>query len=118
MVPAQPHSGSPGWPPATTIFRRLVAVDWASAAAAEATRLRREIDMELILLCHRGFGPHAALHHKVGVSSINARENGSVHNQGFSRRKLLALSAGLPVMAAGQAAKPVDGYVDLLRPPD
>ncbi|MGO9258225.1 MAG: hypothetical protein ACLQU1_18205 [Bryobacteraceae bacterium] len=37
---------------------------------------------------------------------------------GFSRRNLMALSAGLPIVAAGQAARRTDGYVDILRPPD
>jgi alpha-galactosidase len=41
-----------------------------------------------------------------------------VHENRFSRRSLIALSAGFPVVAAGQAARRADGYVDILRPPD
>jgi alpha-galactosidase len=41
-----------------------------------------------------------------------------VHNNGLSRRGLIALSAGLPTIGAGQAAQSTDGYVDILRPPD
>ena len=37
---------------------------------------------------------------------------------GFSRRGVLALSAGLPVAAKGQTARRADGYVDILRSPD
>jgi alpha-galactosidase len=40
-----------------------------------------------------------------------------VRKNGFSRRRLLASAAGLPVVAAGQA-RGADGYVDILRPPD
>jgi len=40
-----------------------------------------------------------------------------VRKKGFSRRKLLACSAGLPLIAAGQP-RPAGGYVDILRPPD
>ncbi len=41
--------------------------------------------------------------------------------KGFSRRNLLACSAGLPMLAAGQGRPgdgQADGYVDILRPPD
>jgi alpha-galactosidase len=41
-----------------------------------------------------------------------------VQKIGFSRRGVLALSAGLPVAAKGQAARHADGYVDILRSPD
>jgi alpha-galactosidase len=36
----------------------------------------------------------------------------------MSRRSLLAASAALPALAAGQSAPPAAGYVDILRPPD
>jgi alpha-galactosidase len=36
----------------------------------------------------------------------------------MSRRNLLATSAALPAIAAGQPAPPVTGYVDIQRPPD
>lgn len=41
-----------------------------------------------------------------------------MHKNGFSRRSLITLSAGLPVAAAPQATGPANGYVDILRPPD
>jgi alpha-galactosidase len=40
-----------------------------------------------------------------------------VHKSGFSRRSLMALSGGLPMVAAGQTRR-ADGYADILRPPD
>jgi uncharacterized protein (TIGR03435 family) len=43
MVPAQPHSGSPGCPPVTTIFNEAGA---AIARAGSASRWRREIDTD------------------------------------------------------------------------
>jgi alpha-galactosidase len=36
----------------------------------------------------------------------------------LSRRDVLALSAGLPAVAAAQPVRATDGYVDILRPPD
>jgi alpha-galactosidase len=40
------------------------------------------------------------------------------HKDGLSRRGLIALSAGLPMAAAGQSARGAGGFVDILRPPD
>ncbi len=41
-----------------------------------------------------------------------------MHKNEFSRRSLLALSAGLSGLASAQTARRTDGYVDILRPPD
>ena len=41
-----------------------------------------------------------------------------MQKNGLSRRGLMALSAGLPTIAAAHAAGRTDGYVDILRPPD
>jgi alpha-galactosidase len=41
-----------------------------------------------------------------------------VPNKGLSRRNLMALSAGLPAVAAGQAEPRTAGFVEILRPPD
>ena len=41
-----------------------------------------------------------------------------MYTNGLSRRGLIGLSAGLPLAAAGQSARPNGGYVDILRPPD
>lgn len=44
--------------------------------------------------------------------------NGFVNPPILSRRDLLALSAGFPAVASAQPSRAVDGYVDILRPPD
>jgi len=41
-----------------------------------------------------------------------------VHKNKFSRRSLIALSAGVPVAATGQTTRSTYGYVDILRSPD